>query len=272
MPQRLLITGAAGGMATLLRPRLARDGRVLRLLDLARIPSCSDGAEIVQGSITDPSALDAACAGVDAVLHLGGMSTEQEWPLILDVNINGTYQMLEAARRQGIKRVILASSNHAVGFLDTRSGEIPATAPPQPDTRYGVSKAAMEALGALYAERHGMDVIAIRIGSCFERPRDARMLATWLSPGDAARLVEACLTTPAPGFRLVWGVSRNTRRWVSLKEAEALGYAPLDDAERFAAELLAVQGEPDRASPLMHYVGGSWCRRELDTPDNGKPI
>lgn len=263
--QRILITGAAGGMATLLRPRLARAGRVLRLLDIAAVPDGGDGAEIVRASITDMAAMQAACAGVDAIVHLGGLSTEHEWTPILDVNIHGTYVTLEAARRAGVKRVILASSNHAIGYVGTQDGEVRADAFPRPDTNYGVSKVAMEALGSMYADRYGLEVIAIRIGSCFETPKDARMLRTWLSPDDGARLIEACVAAPAPGFRVVWGASNNTRHWVSLDEACALGYAPQDDSERFAAQLQAEQGEPDPASPLMRYVGGAWCSEGWNT-------
>ena len=263
----ILITGAAGGMGKLLRPRLARPGRVLRLLDVAEIPRGDDGAEIVRESITDPEAMEAACADVDVLLHLGGLSTEHGWAKILETNINGSYVTLEAARRCGVRRTILASSNHAIGYVGIPDGEIDAATFPRPDTNYGVSKVALEALGSLYADRYGMDVIAIRIGSCFERPRDVRMLRTWLSPDDAARLVEACIATSAPGFRVVWGASDNTRSWVSLASARELGYAPQDDAERYAAELHAAQGEVDPDGPLLRYLGGAWCGPDWNTAE-----
>lgn len=266
-PQRILITGAAGGMATLLRPRLARPGRVLRLLDIAEVPTRDDGAEIVRASITDPTAMEAACADVDVLLHLGGLSTEHGWAKILEANIHGSYVTLEAARRCGVRRAILASSNHAIGFVGTQDGEIDAAAFPRPDTNYGVSKVALEALGSLYADRYGMEVIAVRIGSCFERPRDARMLRTWLSPDDAARLVEACITAPAPGFRVIWGASANTRHWVSLAGARALGYVPQDDSERYAAGLAAPQHELDPADPSLQRVGGAWCGPDWNTAE-----
>ncbi|CAL9586088.1 Uronate dehydrogenase [Actinosynnema sp. ALI-1.44] len=263
MTQRILITGSAGGVGTLMRTRLAAPGRVLRLLDIGEQPPAADGeaVEVVRASVTDQAAMDAACAGVDAVIHLGGHSLEQPWAQILDVNINGTHVVLEAARRNGVSRVVLASSNHAVGFYERASGEAGDYLFPQPDTYYGVSKVALEALGSLYASRYGMDVIAIRIGSCFERPKDARMLSTWLSPDDGARLFEACLSAPSPGFRVVWGVSDNTRRWFSLDEARALGYESKDDSEVFAADV--PEGDPDS---LAHkYLGGIWCGPEFDT-------
>jgi nucleoside-diphosphate-sugar epimerase len=263
MTQRILVTGAAGLVGGFLRPRLARPDRILRLLDTAPQPAAAPGeaVELVRGSVTDPDAMAAACAGVDAVVHLGGLSTEHAWEEILQVNVHGTYVVLEAARRAGVPRVVFASSNHAVGFRPNDGTTAPDYAFPAPDTYYGVGKVAGEALGSLYHDRYGLDVVCLRIGSCFERPKDTRMLATWLSPDDCARLVEASLAAPAPGFRIVWGVSANTRRWFSLAEARALGYQPQDDAERFAADLPA-QDDPDAA----RYLGGAFCSPSLDHP------
>ncbi|PRY30313.1 NAD-dependent epimerase/dehydratase family protein [Umezawaea tangerina] len=263
MTARILITGAAGGLGTLMRPRLAEGDRVLRLLDIAEIPAADGGenVEVVQASVTDMAAMEEAMSGVDAVIHLGGLSLESSWERTLEVNIDGTHTVLEAARRQGVTRVLLASSNHAVGYAPRSDGEAGDYLFPRPDTYYGVSKVAMEGLGSLYADRYGMDVIAIRIGSCFEKPRDARMLSTWLSPDDAARLFEACVAAPSPGFRVVWGVSDNTRRWFSLDEAFALGYESKDDAEVFASEV----GTPDPDSLAQRHVGGVWCGPEFDT-------
>ena len=250
---RILITGAAGGLGTLLRPRLARPGRTLRLLDIAPIADLRDGEEAVTASITDLDAFTEACAGVDAVLHLGGLSTEHRWDQIAEVNIPGAYNVFEAARRAGVPRVVFASSNHAVGFQPKNGAEAPDYGYPRPDTFYGVSKVLGESLGSLYHDRFGLDVICLRIGSCFPKPNSARMLASWLSPDDCARLVEATLAAPAPGFRIVWGVSANTRRWWSLDEARALGYEPLDDAELFAGE---VSDEPDE---FDKFLGGVFC-------------
>ena len=267
MTERILITGAAGGVGTLMRPRLATAGRVLRLLDIGELPAAADGenVELLTGSVTDQAAMDAACAGVDAVIHLGGHSLEQPWQDILTVNIDGTHTVLEAARRNGVKRVILASSNHAAGYHRRGAEDTPDYAFPRPDTYYGVSKVAVEALGALYSDRYGLDVIAIRIGSCFEKPRDVRMLSTWLSPDDCARMLEACLATPSPGYRVIWGVSDNTRRWVSLDEAKALGYQSEDDSERFADEVIAEHGMPAPDGPELNYVGGVWVTSAWDT-------
>jgi uronate dehydrogenase len=255
----ILITGAAGRIGTMLRSRLARPGRVLRLLDIAPLdPPPGPGEEAIIGSVTDLAALTAACAGAEAVIHLGGIATEGPWDAILSVNINGTYALFEAARRAGVPRVVFASSNHAVGFAPRESFPVPDYAYPAPDTYYGVSKAAGEALAALYARKHGLDAICVRILSCFPRPLNRRMLSTWLSPDDAARLFEACLAAPSPGFRVVYGVSANTRGgWVSLDEARALGYEPLDDSEIYASEVPG-EGEDGPDDPLLRYLGGEF--------------
>jgi nucleoside-diphosphate-sugar epimerase len=267
-PQRLLITGAAGAVGQLLRPRLARPGRILRLLDVApQAPAGPDEqVEIITGSVTDASAMAAATEGVNAVIHLGGLSNEAPWPDIQHVNVDGTHTVLEAARAAGVSRMVLASSNHAAGYYsrdDAPDGALPADTPPRPDTYYGFSKAAVEALGRLYHHRFGMDVIALRIGTCFELPGSVRALSTWMSPDDCARLIEACVATPSPGYRVVWGISRNTRRWWSLAEGEAIGYHPVDDAEKFARDYLAEGEEVDLSDPVHHLLGGQFCAQPL---------
>jgi len=179
--------------------------------------------ELVRGSVTDMGVLEQACRGVSAVIHLAGHSREAPWQQILEVNIGGTYAVFEAARQQNVPRVIFASSGHAVGYAPLDGAEAPDFLCPRPDTNYGVGKVAGEAIGSLYADRHGMDVICVRIGACFDRPGYPRTLGRWLSPDDCARLLQACLTVADPGFRLVWGVSANTSRLFSLGEARRLG-------------------------------------------------
>jgi len=262
---RVLITGAAGRIGGYLRSRLARPDRVLRLLDVAPL-SAGPAEEVIQASVTDLEALIEASRDVDAVVHLGGIPVEDRWENILRTNIDGTYHAIEAARRAGVGRFIFASSNHAVGFLERNpdGSKAPDYAFPAPDTYYGVSKVASEALAALYHHRYGMDALCLRILSCRDRPDSPRELATWLSPDDAGRLFEAALTTPSPGFRVVWGVSANTRAWFSMHEATAIGFAPRDDAERYAGEILAGRGQPDASDPLHRLVGGPFTHGGFD--------
>lgn len=268
--RRILITGGAGKVAALLRPRLARPDRSLRLLDL-RAPGPVEGAgaeDTVIAGVEDLDALTVACKDVDAVVHLGGLAKEGTPADILRVNVAGTLNVLEAARLAGVRRVVLASSNHAVGFAEVAGRtEVPADIPGRPDTMYGWSKVAAESAGQLYADRFGMDVLCPRIGMWTATPPSLRALAMWLSPDDGARLVEACLSAPAPGFRLLWGISRNTRRWASLAEGEALGYDPRDDAERFLPDLVARHGDPDpERDPTLRRAGGPWCDIPLGVP------
>jgi uronate dehydrogenase len=261
----ILMTGAAGQVGTMLRSRLARPDRTLRLLDIAPL-TAGPGEEAIQASITDLDAMTAACQGADAVIHLGGYAGEESWDDILDVNIGGSYATFEAARRAGVPRVIYASSNHAVGFAPRASFPVPDYAFPAPDTYYGVGKVASEGLASLYHHRYGLDTICVRILTCAELPTTPRSLSTWLSPDDAGRLFEACLTAPSPGFRVIFGVSANTRGgWVSLGEARALGYEPKDDAEIYADQVLA-RTEIDPDDPVFRHLGGEFTLPGKDVP------
>jgi len=263
----IVITGAAGLVGSMLRPRLARPDRTLRLLDLAPL-TAGPGEEAVQASVTDLDAMTAACQGAEALIHLAGIPGEASWPRILETNINGGYGAFEAARRAGTPRVIFASSNHAVGFTPRSAFPVPDYAFPAPDTYYGVSKVAGEALAALYHYRYGLDAICVRILTCAPRPDNVRALSTWLSPADAGRLFGACLSVSRPGFRVIYGVSANTRGgWVSLAEARALGYEPQDDAEEFAAEVLAAAGPADPGDPVLAHLGGEFCLPGYDADE-----
>jgi NADP-dependent aldehyde dehydrogenase len=229
----------------MLRQSLRKPDRHLKLLDIAAQSPLEKGeeAELLVGSFLDHEVIADALQGVDAIIHLGGLSTSgYQWAEYLEINISGTHDLLEAIRVAGVPRMVYASSNHAVGF--TRASDydvVPDYLYPKPDTLYGVSKAASESLCSLYWDRYGIHSICLRIGSYRERPTDKRALLTWLSPGDCTRLIEASLHVSDPGFRVVWGISANTRRVVSLEEGRAIGYEPQDDAEMFASELLSLR-------------------------------
>ncbi len=250
-PRSLVITGASGRLGTYLRSSLSEVAMGARLLDIVAPPPATPGepVQIHQGSITDPELLEVTCAGADAIVHLGGFAGDAAWPELSEVNVGATFQVLEAARRHGLRRVVVASSNHAVGFHVRGPVPLADDVAPRPDSLYGASKAAAEALCEFYSVKFSMDVICLRIGSCFDAPGNHRMLSTWLSPADFVRLIRASLTTPRPGFRLVWGVSANTRRWWSTAGGDAIGFHPEDDAESFA---LLYPGSP----PEPEYVGG----------------
>lgn len=248
----VLITGAAGRIGTVLRRGLPPLGWPLRLLDAVPMPGEPDA---VCADIRDEPRLLAALAGVQAVVHLAGLPREDRFDRILAANIEGSYRVFEAARLAGVPRVVYASSNHAVGFTP-RQPLVGVDVPPRPDTLNGLSKVYGEALGRLYADKYGLQVACLRIGSCFERPTTVRQLSTWLSHGDAVRLVHACLTAPDLDYAVAYGVSANTRGWWDLQPALALGYRPADDAEAYAEQVLAACGQPDPADPEHAYLGG----------------
>ena len=226
---RILITGASGMGATGIRPLLRKAGYRLVLLDVAEVPDLRDGEVFHRASITDSRALDRALDGVDLVVHLGGFSRETEWANILQTNIDGTQKVLEAAHHAGVRRVLLASSMHAIGFW-------PANTPtnglsPRPDTYYGVSKIAAEALGSVFADRFGMTIVSARIGTFADEPSGERHRRTWLSYADLVRLVEAVATTEVTGHHVIYATSANTRRWFPLENGYVIGYNPEDNAE-----------------------------------------
>ncbi|MEU5429494.1 NAD(P)-dependent oxidoreductase [Streptomyces olivoreticuli] len=262
----ILLTGAAGNIGTFLRDRLPEYGYRLRLFDSRPVEGEPDA---VTAELHDRGALRAAMAGADAVVHLAGISLEAPFEELLHTNIEGTYRLYEAAREEGVRRVVLASSNHAVGFTpvpDQGAPLIPATVPHRPDTFYGLSKCFGEDLAALYWDRHGIESVGLRIGSCFRAPRSVRMLSTWLSPGDCARLVHAALTAEGVGHTVVYGSSANTRLWWDLSGTRALGYEPRDDSEPYAAALLAAEGEGPQ--PGDAWLGGAFC---TDSPPTRRP-
>ncbi|MEU2165146.1 NAD(P)-dependent oxidoreductase [Streptomyces chengbuensis] len=255
-PRTVLLTGAAGGLGTLMRGLLPAYGYELRLFDMNPIEGEPDA---VTAELADTDALREAVRGVDAVLHLAGISLEAPFEKILRANIEGTYHLYEAARAEGVRRVVFASSNHAVGFTPRpREGDplIPVGTPRRPDTYYGLSKGFGEDLAQLYWDRYGIETVSVRIGSCFMEPSTVRMLSVWLSPGDGARLFHAALTAEGVGHTVVHGSSANTRLWWDLSTARALGYDPQDDSEQFAEKLVAEQGELDPDDPAHACLGG----------------
>jgi len=233
----ILITGAAGDVGSHLRRELAGKYE-LRLSDIKPLKALAAGETSAPGDIAKISDMLRVTKGVDAIVHLGGFSVEGPWDMILRANIVGCYNLFEAACRNGVKRVLFASSNHATGFY-TRTEKIDHRVLPRPDSRYGVSKAFGEQLGSLYADKYGMEVFCMRIGNVAVAPPDKRRLSNWISPRDFARLVCVGIDNPKISFEIVYGVSDNKRSWYDNSNAHRLGYQPQDDAERYAAEVLA---------------------------------
>jgi uronate dehydrogenase len=251
---RVLITGAAGRIGTVLRAGLDFD---LRLTDVVEPDGLTAQEDFVPADLTDAAAVDRAVEGVDAVVHLGAVPDEAPFAELAGPNLHGTFHVFDACRRFGARRVVFASSNHATGMYP--AGEpLTGGSLPRPDGLYGASKVWGEALGRMFAERFGLEVVCLRIGSFRPRPTQRRELATWLSHADAVRLVHAALTAPDVRFEIVYGVSANTRAWWPL--TGALGYAPEDDAEVYAAEIEAVGDSYERqGGPNTAPEHGGWA-------------
>ncbi|HEX5685638.1 MAG TPA: NAD(P)-dependent oxidoreductase [Ideonella sp.] len=256
---RLLLTGAAGGLGCTLRPRLAAYCRRLRLSDIEALGEAAAHEELQPARLEDATAVHALLDGVDAVVHLGGVSTEQPWAPILRANIEGAFHLYEAARKHGVKRIVFASSNHVTGFY--RQDEVISPHDPvRPDGLYGLSKAFGENLARLYFDRHGIETVCLRIGSSFAEPKNRRMLATWLSYDDLERLVVASLTAPVVGFSVIYGLSDNTTGWWDNTGARHIGYRPQDSSEPFRAALEAAEPTLDTGDPAALYQGGAFVR------------
>jgi len=255
----VLITGAAGDVGTHLRRELAGTYRVLAS-DL-RTPRVKFNSQpFLRADIARFADALRVTRGVDAVVHLGGYSVEGPWAGILSANIVGCYNVFEAARRNGVRRIVFPTSNHAVGFY-RRDETIDHRVHPRPDSRYGVSKVFGEALGRLYADKYGMQFLMIRVGNVGPAPIDKRRLSIWVSPRDIAQLVTIGIEHPDIRFEIVYGISGNKRAWYDNSNARRLGYRPQDDSERFAQEVLA--REPSGADPVAErYQGGVFCVAE----------
>ena len=262
MLKRLLITGAAGALGSHCRRHLGHIAETIRVSDIADLGAAAVHEEIVQADLSDRGAVASLVEGCDGILHFGGKATEGEWSVVRDANIEGMYNLYEAARQSGCRRIFYASSIHAVGYHSV-IGSLDETISIRPDTLYGVSKAFGEALARFYFEKFGIETACVRIASCQPQPQNHRMLATWLSYDDLVRLVERVFTVPVLGCPILFGVSANDRRWADNSAANFLGWKPQDNAETHFPRLIAEHGEPDPAESDFHHIGGPYVDMPL---------
>jgi uronate dehydrogenase len=250
---KVLITGAAGKIGSVLRTGLAGSYELIRLTDIAPLAPAGPSEECIAADIVDFSAMEELCAGMDCIVHLAGISEEPtNWEEVLPTNILGTYNTFEAARRRNIRRVVYASSNHVVGFY-RRECTVGTKEPLRPDGVYALSKCFGEALGRLYADKHGLSIACLRIGSFRERPEDRRQLATWLSHRDCVQLVRRCIDAQDFHFLVLYGVSDNRHSFWRNEDAARVGYAPEDSADRLQIEF------PPEDPIAARFHGGSYC-------------
>ncbi len=259
---RILLTGASGGIGTRLRQLLPAAYPHLMLSDLKAPADLKRNESFKAADLADMSQVEAVCDGVDGIIHLGGFAVEGPWEAIHAANIVGCYNLFEAARRRGVKRVVFASSNHAIGFYP-RHTRIGNDVQPRPDTRYGISKVFGEALGALYADKYGLRVTCLRIGNFGDKPLDQRRLSIWLAPDDMVQLCRIGLDHPDIHFEVLYGASLNERGWWDNSRAYELGYRPTGRAEDHREHAMAEQAKlpPDRIGDF--YQGGTFCSMEF---------
>lgn len=260
--RRIVFTGAAGGIGTMVRPLLAAAYPGLVLTDRVKPRDLRPDETFVAADLTRPEEVAKAVEGAHSVLHFGGHSVEGPWDAVLQANIVGCYNLFEAARQAGVKRIVFASSNHAVGFYPRRK-KIGTDVTVRPDSRYGVSKAFGEALGALYSDKHGIAVTCLRIGNVGPRPLDVRRLSIWISPEDLVQLIRIGLDHPQVRFEILYGASDNAATWWDNSRAHKLGYRPAGKAEAFRAHAEAEQAKigPDPVGDL--FQGGAFCSAEF---------
>ena len=253
---RLLLTGAGGGLGKVLRSRLAAFTEILRISDLAAaLPTqAMQHEEVMPCDLADRAAMEDLIAGCNAIVHLGGVSVERPFEEILEANIKGVFNLYEAARRQGVKRVVFASSNHVIGFYG-QNEHITTRDLRRPDGYYGLSKSYGEDMAQLYFDRYGIESVSLRIGSAVVQPADRRGLSTWLSHDDLTELIRCSLFAPDVGHTVVFGASNNTASWWDNRYAAHLGYHPRDNAEQFRA-VIEQQPMPAADNPVRRYQGG----------------
>jgi uronate dehydrogenase len=266
--RNILVTGAAGDIGTRLRKLLKGAYPRIRWSDKRTPGDLAPDEEFIAADLADYAQVETIVAGIDGIAHFGGYSVEGDWPTILSANIVGCRNLFEAAYRAGVKRVVFASSNHAVGFYP-REKKIGVDVTVRPDSRYGVSKAFGEALGALYADKHGLAVTCLRIGNVADAPVDKRRLSIWLAPQDLVRLVRIGLEHPDIRFEIFYGASDNAASWWDNSNARRFGYKPQGRAEDYRAQAMAAQAKLPPDSVAERFQGGPFCSDEYDADKRG---
>ncbi|WP_341369042.1 NAD(P)-dependent oxidoreductase [Yoonia sp. BS5-3] len=260
--KKLVLTGAAGRLGSYLREPLSKLCETFvstdRVDDLGKL---YPNESYVQADLTDLAAMEGILEDADMVVHFGAIGDEAPWDDILQSNIIGAYNVWEAAYRNGVKRVVYASSVHAVG-MHLKTDTIGLDAPHRPDTYYGLAKCFCEDLASLYWDKRGVEAVCLRIFSCAQAT-NARSIGTWLSYDDLIHLVERSIDSPVVGFTTVWGISNNDRAVVDNSKAGHLGYRPKDNAEVFAKQVFADTPPLDNKDLANLCIGGPFATVEL---------
>ncbi|MFK5998574.1 MAG: NAD(P)-dependent oxidoreductase [Rhodobacterales bacterium] len=259
--KKIVLTGAAGRLGSYLREPLAKMADKLVSTDIIEVGKLYDGERFIKADLASLPEMEAVIKGADMVVHFGAIGDEAPFEDLLGPNFIGAYNVWEAAYRHGVKRVVYASSIHAVGMYP-KNQFIGTDVVHRPDTFYGLAKCFAEDLGRLYWEKRGLESVHMRILSCAQ-VNNARALGSWLSYDDLIQMVTRAIETPVTGFSIVYGVSNNDRAPVDNALASYLGYRPKDNAEQFAAKVLADAPEPDPQDPAQMRQGGPFASVEL---------
>ena len=265
---KVALSGASGNMGRMLRVELQKLGVDLRSAG-GRTPlvPLRDGEDVMHGDLRDAATVDRLLQGVDVLIHLAGTSVEKPLPEIIENNLVALHQVYEGARRNKVRRIVFASSNHAFGMHSVHD-KLELDAPFRPDGFYGLSKAWGELMARMYWDKHGIEGIALRIGSCEKEPANFRHLSTWFSHDDTVQLVLRCIGAPKVGYLAVWGVSDNTRSYWTPNACALLGYQPQSNAEDHAKRILT---QPNPLDPVaQQYQGGSFVTIDY-TPPAARP-
>lgn len=259
MLKKLLITGANGNLGAVCRERLRPLAESIRLGARKGLGDARENEEIVYCDLGDKEAVQALVEGCDGIVHMGGQATEAPWETIRNANLDGMFNLYEAARKSSVTpRIIFASSNHAIGF-HKQSDRLDASSPTRPDGLYGVSKVFGEALASMYFDKFGIETAIIRIGSCFPEPKNHRMLSTWMSYDDFIQLIERIFQVPRLGCPIIYGASANSASWWDNREVAYLGWQPKDNAEVFRSKIDAQMDPPPADDVNAVYHGGAFC-------------
>ena len=264
--KKIALSGAGGQLGSVVRTALIARGIPLRSAGGTKpLAALVEGEDVMHGDLRDPAVVDRLLDGVDVLIHFAGTSVERPLPEIIDNNLRALVEVYEGARRQGVRRVVFASSNHAIGMYPvTEHLELDCAL--RPDGFYGLSKVWGEALARMYWDKHGIESICVRIGSCLERPTEPRHLSTWFGHRDLMHFLDRCIEAEGVGFMTVWGVSANTRSWWDNRGADYLGYVPTQNAEDYAAQVLAGPNPLDALG--QRYQGGSFVGLDYSREDH----
>jgi uronate dehydrogenase len=265
--KKIALSGAGGQLGSVVRAAMIARGTPLRSAAGSKaLTPLVEGEDVMHGDLRDPAVVDRLLEGVDVLIHFAGTSVERPLPEIIENNLRGLVEVYEGARRHGVKRIVFASSNHAIGMYPVTE-KLSLDCELRPDGFYGLSKVWGEALARMYWDKHGIESVCVRIGSCLERPTEPRHLATWFGHRDLMHFLDRCVEAEDVGFLTIWGVSANTRSWWDNSGAARFGYQPTQNSEDYAAEILA------RPNPLdalgQRFQGGGFVGIDYSREDGG---